>query len=127
MEKVTLIRVIDGDTLIIQYHNIPIVVRLAYIDCFERNNTRKTPTYTPAKNLVLSLLEENQGNIFVNFLGVDKYRRHIAEVFINKKNVAIELLKQGLGYYSIKYFNIIEDYFEAENQARQKRLGIWKQ
>ena len=119
---VKVIQIIDGDTIIIEggHH-----VRYIGIDAPEQNESG----YLEAKYKNKELVEGKKVRLEKDTSNKDRYGRLLRYVYINDTFVNGEIVKHGYAYaraYSpdTKY----QVYLEAmENEARQKKRGIWRQ
>tara|TARA_B100001540_G_scaffold290820_1_gene287823 strand:- start:857 stop:1321 length:465 start_codon:yes stop_codon:yes gene_type:complete len=108
-------RIIDGDTIEINKEKI----RFSGINSPERNEVG----YRLAKdklidkisnNIVICLREKNK----------DKYRRTVAECFINGESLSSFMVKKG---YACDYIFYSKGKYSKEQQyAKANKLGIWK-
>ena len=53
----------------------------------------------------------------------DIYKRELAECFIGKTNLNLEMLKAG---WAVVYRSDDEAYLRAEKKARKQQKGIWQ-
>ncbi len=93
--KVT--RVYDGDTLKATGHDIEIKVRLVGIDCPEtkkRKNKPGQPFGEKAKSFLAAMVLNKQ--VFIKGYGTGPYNRILAVVYVDRKNINLELIKAGL-------------------------------
>ncbi|SMC42427.1 Endonuclease YncB, thermonuclease family [Moheibacter sediminis] len=116
------IRIIDGDTIEVLYHELPVTIRLEHIDCPEK----KQPFGTKAKQ-TLSELCFGQ-NIEIEFNGdKDRNGRYICVLYnedgtnINKKMISL-----GMAWHFKKYSKD-NSYAELENEARKNKVGLWQE
>lgn len=126
------LRVIDGDTIDLDDLKKKVTVRLVGIDAPELGKGKydsSQPFARVAENHLTGLV----GNRIVDLkaFGTDRYGRMLAEVFVDNKNVNIEMLKAGLaevyrGDYPAPGLNL-KPYWQAEEEARKARLGMWSQ
>jgi len=91
------IRVYDGDTFKAVGHDIEITVRLVGIDAPEISKKKREPGQPYSQkatkyiaNLVLNTIVDVKG------YGTDRYGRILGVVFVNGKNVNLEMIKAGL-------------------------------
>lgn len=121
-QKYKVIKVKDGDTIVVLIDNQELSIRLNHIDCPEK----KQPFGTKAKQFVsdacfgekVSLVHRNK---------YDRYGRLIAEVILpNGKNLNKELVRNGLAWHFIKYSTDME-YAQLELSAREKKINIWQE
>ncbi len=115
------VRVIDGDTIeVLTDDNKPVRVRLEGIDCPER----RQPFTNVATNLTKQLCASKMVTIVKS--GKDRYGRILGFIFVDDVNVNKELLRNGLAWH-YKYFNGDKELAELEQQAREKKIGIWSE
>ena len=98
-EQYKVIRVVDGDTNIINYHGKKERVRLLRVDTPESihpDKKQNIPMGKTASNFNKKRL--NGKNVDLEFEGEkrDKYDRLLAYVFVNDQNFCLELVKQGV-------------------------------
>lgn len=116
------IRIMDGDTMEILYQNQPIKIRLAHIDCPEKNGTQ--PFGNNAKKALSDLCFGQMVNIYGE--KYDRYKRLIAVVINSKKqNVNQEMIKQGMAWHFIKYSSDVS-YTKLELEAKKNKIGLWQ-
>ncbi|TKC12767.1 thermonuclease family protein [Pedobacter polaris] len=115
------IGIMDGDTMEILYKNTPIKVRLAHIDCPEKRG--KQPFGANAKKALSDLCFGQ--NVTVYGEKYDRYRRLIAVVVNNKKQVVNqEMIKQGMAWHFKRYSKDMA-YAKLEVVARKNKVGLW--
>lgn len=126
------IRVVDGDTIVIDYNGKPEKVRLLCVNTPEsvhpdrKQNVPmgKVASRFAKKRLVGKYVDlEFEGNRTRG-----KYRRLLSYVFVDGENLNLELVREGLSPYYTKYGlseNYDRDFREAERFARHHRLNIW--
>ncbi|WP_156131380.1 thermonuclease family protein [Pedobacter kyungheensis] len=115
------IRIMDGDTMEILYQQTPTKVRLAHIDCPEKRG--RQPFGSNAKKALSDLCFGQ--NVTVYAEKYDRYRRLIAVVVNNKKQVVNqEMIKLGMAWHFKKYS---KDplYAQLEITARKNKVGLW--
>jgi len=125
--KVT--RVYDGDTIKAEGYDIVIKVRLAGIDSPETSKRKRDPgqPYSQRAKKYLAGLILNKV-VDVKGYGLDRYNRILGVIFLENKNINLEMVKAGLaevyrgkppeGLYSAPYF-------QAETEAREVKRGMW--
>jgi micrococcal nuclease len=139
------VKVVDGDTVRVRhlgsrefpppFRDHTIIVRLAAIDCPEiaKFGNPDQPFAQEAKSFVQQKLF--QKDIKLKLLGMDFYHRAVGRISYKENNrlydLSEELLKKGLAvvYRGKKVFldeEPLEKWFSLENQAIQKKLGMWK-
>lgn len=110
----TLERVIDGDTIVAD----GIKIRLWGIDAPEK----KSDFYLPSKLLLESILSE--GILRCKFIEKDRYQSYIMHCLIDDLDVGSMMVQVGMAKDYSKYSGDFYQY--EEDQARAKRLGMWK-
>jgi len=118
--KVT--RIIDGDTLEVIYGELPVMIRLAHIDCPEK---RGSQPYGNAAKKVLSDLCFGQ-NIKIEFTGdKDRNGRYICVIYNPEGlNINKEMVRLGMAWHYKKY-STDKEYAELESEARKNKIGLW--
>ncbi len=119
----SLIRVVDGDTLVVaDSKNQEIVVRLYGIDCPEG----KQDFGTDASNLATGLLQNQI--LRLDLLYKDRYGRSVAIVwFQDDRTLQEKLLKFGAGWVSPRYCTrqICAVWEDIECTAKKLKIGLW--
>ncbi len=121
------VKITDGDTLYVldanyQQHK----VRLAGIDAPER----KQAYGLASRKHLLSVVAGKQ--VTVEYQKRDRYGRIVGKVLLDGIDVYLEQVKAGFAWHYKKYQHeqSLEDqrlYADAENQAREERLGLWRE
>lgn len=131
-ETYRVVRVVDGDTVILSMDGEDVRVRLIGVDTPETVHPRKPVEWfgKEASAYTKRLLEGRR--VFVELepgpTHNDIYGRLLAylyrvpdDLFIN-----LDLVQQGYGHAYTKYpFSRMEEFRKAERQARRKRRGLW--
>ena len=113
------VKITDGDTIVVLIEgNQQVKIRLEGIDCPESNQDFGNR----AKQAVSDLCFGKE--VVIQKSGEDKYGRTLGYVFVGDVNVNKELLKQGLAWH-YKYFNKDEELAKLEQEARNKKIGLW--
>lgn len=116
------VKIKDGDTLVVLLNEEEYTIRLKHIDCPEK----KQAFGTKAKSF-LSELCFNRNVIISSLDEKDQYGRYLAEVFLDDgTNVNKELVKNGLAWH-YKKFSDDNEYNSLENFARESMLNIWSE
>ena len=115
-------KIIDGDTIHIEKNKI----RLHGIDAPEIDQTCTIndkvwhcglESISALKKLVLNNI------ISCVVSDIDKYKRYIAECFINNKNINKSMVRNG---WAIAYRYYSLDFVEDEKLAKKDKIGIWQ-
>lgn len=109
----------DGDTYNIMYDGKARSIRLAHIDCPEKSQPFGKKAKQFASDICFGQIAKVVGDG-----KTDRYKRLIAEVYVNNICINKELVKNGLAWHFIKYSDN-EQYAELEKQARLNKLGLW--
>jgi endonuclease YncB( thermonuclease family) len=119
LEEHNVTRVIDGDTIVIDSGE---KVRLLGINTPEKS----MPYYEEAKNFLVLQIENKTVSLEKGRENKDKYDRLLRYIFINKKLINEEIVKNGLANTYLlsgeKYDNKLKN---AENFAKTNKLGLW--
>ena len=120
--------VYDGDSFEAEGHNITIQVRLAGIDAPEtgKDGRMGQPYSLRAKAFLAEMIENRV--VSLKGYGSGSYNRQLAEVFVDGKNVALELVSAGLAqtYAGQPPAGLdVSEYIAAEDQAKRAGIGIW--
>jgi micrococcal nuclease len=125
------IRVVDGDTIVIRYNGKYEKVRLLCVNTPEsvhpdqKQNipmgkiaSRYTQKKLTGKYVELEFESYQRGN----------YGRLLAYVFVDGKNINLDLVRKGLSAYYTKYGKSQKydaEFRSAEKRARKEKLHIW--
>ncbi len=121
------VKITDGDTLYVLDANYKDhKIRLAGIDAPER---RQAYGLASRKHLA-SIVAGKQ--VTVEYQKRDRYGRIVGKVLLDGIDVCLEQVKAGLAWHYKKYQHeqSAEDrelYADAENKARNERLGLWRE
>ena len=128
--KCEVIRVVDGDTIVVNYKGSEEKVRLIGIDTPESvhpNENKNTEEGIETSNYTKQRLEGKIIEIELDVQERDKYGRILAYVYIDGEMYNKELLK--IGYAKIATYppNIkyVDDFTEIQKQARKNKVGLW--
>ena len=123
----TVVSVGDGDTLRIRQSGQAATIRLACVDAPERAQSPWGQQSTSRLKQLLPLGTAVQ----VRTITRDRYGRTVAELYVSKQSINLQMLKAGQAVVYRQYLNgcsaTKNQYLQAETQARQKRLGFWNQ
>ena len=120
---VTLVSVGDGDTVrVSSRQGEKVTIRLACIDAPETSQgaSGKWSTET-LKGLI-------QGkSISLNPQVNDRYGRTVAEIYVGKRNINLQMVQVGAAYVYRQYLKQCDRdaYLRAEDTATKKGLGVW--
>ena len=114
----TVVRVKDGDSLVVDSKGREVEVRLADIDTPEFNQ----PRGDEAKEALRSLVDGKE--VRLELVGGDAYRRIVAHVFVGEVDVNAELVRRGLAWVRRAY-DPAPSLVALEDGARQAGRGLW--
>ena len=113
--------VVDGDTIILNGEKI----RFSGIDTPELKQTcKKNDEIVYCGIEAKKLLIDKIGNSKVNCIneGEDRYKRILAECFVNDLSLSSYLVKKG---YAFAYRKYSKKFIKDEDYAKANNLGMW--
>ena len=130
------VRVVDGDTIVIRYDGGKFEkVRLLCVNTPESvhpDKKQNIPMGKVASRYVQKKLLDEYGQYVDLEFEMDRIRgnhgRLLAYVFVNGKNLNVDLVRQGLSPYYTKYGKSKKydaEFRAAERLARKEKLNIW--
>ena len=115
------LRVVDGDTIHIgkikyRFHGID-APEMSQI-CKQNNKIIKCGVLSKVK-----LVEKiNNQKVNCKKITTDRYKRIVAECFVNNESLSSFLVKNG---YAFAYRRYSKQFVEDENFAKKNKLGLW--
>lgn len=117
---VKVIKIVDGDTFdVLDNNNIVVRIRMNGIDCPER----RQDYYQVCKDALSRYIFGRDVQLIIH--GTDRYRRTLADVFYQEKNINLLMIRNGFAWHYKKYSSDVE-MAKAEEKARAEGLGLWK-
>jgi endonuclease YncB( thermonuclease family) len=113
-----LVRVKDGDSLVVKVQGVAMDVRLAGIDAPELDQ----PYGREAKRALASLAAGRQ--LVVEPLDTDRYGRTVANVWNGELELNAEMVRQG-GAWFYSEFARNAALYDVEQNARNAKRGLW--
>lgn len=127
-------KVYDGDTIAIKDDNGKETrVQVAYIDApdMDSKTFEKQPLYVESIKALSDMIFDKE--VIIEFFGKDKTGKVEGMIFLEKLNVNVEMVRRGMAEiyepvrsnpsaYNKEY---VKQLFDAENLARNEKLGIW--
>ena len=114
------VRVADGDTItVLDGSNTQHKVRLNKIDAPESGQA-----YGNVSKKHLSSMVAGK-EVKVEWASKDKYGRILGDVTCCSTNVNLQMVKDGLAWH-FKHFDNTESYTQVEKEAKEKKIGLWK-
>jgi endonuclease YncB( thermonuclease family) len=116
----TVIRVRDGDSLLVRTGGRDMEVRLADVDAPERGQ----PHADLARKTLIDLLQRR--DVTVEVLDTDRYRRKVARVhrLPDGLDINAEVVRAGNAWVYRRYVRD-QSLFALERVARERRVGLW--
>jgi len=130
-------KVSDGDTIHLKDGlGTKVKVRLYGIDAAETEKSNKKtgriskpgqPYGEEAFQALKSMIYRKQ--VKLEIMAIDQYKRSVGIVWLNGKNINQEMVAKGWAWAYRQYLDRphASEYIQAEEQARDKRLGLWQQ
>ena len=127
--KVKVRRVVDGDSLVVNYGGLfgclrrPFPVRLYGIDAPEL-----AQPYGPESRKELASLVR-RGGIRMDVMATDRYGRTVGLIYAGRRNrepINVAMVRSGMAYWYRRYGGRELGFPEAEAEAKTKRRGVWK-
>jgi endonuclease YncB( thermonuclease family) len=115
------VRVIDGDSIVVKEGKRTHEVRLWGIDCPEYDQ----PYASFARKLSTKMLKDK--TVRVEIKARDSYGRDVAVVYYHDLNVNEELVRQGAAWVYERYCrdSICRKWEKYERNSRADRVGLW--
>lgn len=113
-------KVVDGDSIYVNCANQRYSIRIADIDAPE---LAQSPWGEAAKDY---LHQQLPTKLQLQIGEKDRYQRYLATVFVDGKDVALDLLANG---YAVVYsqYSPPQNYREAMKTAKREKVGVWKE
>ena len=125
------LRVVDGDTIVVNYQNRNEKIRFLCVDTPEsvhHDETRNIPMGKSAADYTKSRIGNKPVKIETGEPLRDRYNRILAYVFVDDENFNVELVRKGWSPYYTKYGKSEKydsDFQKAEEEAQREKLNIW--
>jgi len=115
------LRVVDGDTIHLNGEKI----RFTGIDTPELKQTCIKegvidPCGVTAKEILIVKISDNKIECIVE--GKDKYKRTLAECFVNDESLSSYLVRSG---YAFAYRKYSKKFISDEDYAKDNKIGMW--
>jgi micrococcal nuclease len=126
---VKLVRVVDGDSLIVvQEGEKPANVRILGIKSFDAKVERDviTPYGQAAIDTLEKLMVDRPIRVMLDSAPKDRYGRYIATLYVDNQDLGLKLIKEGLALaYTVYPFPAMSLYLQEQELARAGRKGLW--
>jgi len=133
----TVSKVSDGDTIhVTDPQGTKVKVRLYGVDAPETEKSNKKTGHVSkagqpyGEEAYQALYKKiNRKSVKLEVMAVDQYKRSVGIVYLNGKNVNLEMVAEGYAWAYKQYLDrpYASEYIQAEEQARARRLGLWQQ
>jgi micrococcal nuclease len=130
-------QVTDGDTVKLETtEGTKLKIRLYGIDApeMEKINRRTGAVSKPGQPYGGEAYEALKSKMLdskvkVDIMAVDRYKRMVGIVYLNNKNINLEMVKEGWAWAYREYLDrpYASEYLDAESEARTKKLSLWQQ
>lgn len=113
------VSITDGDTItVLDADKVQHKIRLQGIDAPEK----KQAFGTKSKDALSEKIGERE--VLIAWKDKDRYERVLGEVYLGKRHINTEMVREGWAWHYKQYSKSTE-LAEAEDSAREKRLGLW--
>jgi micrococcal nuclease len=129
--EISVLEVIDGDTIRAKVNGKEEKIRFLLIDTPEINHSKideSQPFALDAKKFTKQMLQNGKVEIELDVNERDKYGRILAYVYVNDQSVQEELLKRGLArvaYIFPPNTKYVDRFQQIQKEAQAKEAGIW--
>ncbi len=128
-------QVSDGDTVKLETtEGTKLKIRLYGIDAPEMEKiSRRTGTVSkpgqPYGEEAYEALKSKtlDSKVKVEIMATDRYKRMVGIVYLDNKNINLEMVKEGWAYREYLDRPYASEYLDAEREARNKRSSLWQQ
>ena len=115
------IRVSDGDTILIQSGSQKIRVRMYGIDAPELKQKYGEES---KKYLEKRIMDKN---VDIKVINQDQYGRKVGKVFYKNKDINLEMIETGNAWFYEYHAKREKEYRKAFKNAQEQKLGLWKE
>lgn len=124
------VRVVDGDTIIVDYNGLDERVRLIGVDTPESvhsDSSKNTKEGILASDFTKELLEGKSVSLEFDIEQRDRYGRLLAYVYLDTEMVNKILLKEGYAQVATYPPNVayVDDFTKLQRIARENQVGLW--
>jgi len=131
----TVTKITDGDTIhLTTPEQTKLKIRLYGIDAPEtdkinnktgRVNIPGQPYGEESMNALANKIMDKK--VKVDILDIDKYRRMVGMIYLDERNINLEMVREGYAEAFIEYLRepYKTEFLKAEREARSAKKGIW--
>ena len=118
------VRIVDGDTIVVEGQGIRQKVRLSGIDTPERDQPWGSAATREMRRLVAGK------DVSVHWYKTDRWDRLIGNVLVDGEDVGLLMIERGMAWHIQRYadeqtLSDMKAYAAAENAARAAKRGLW--
>jgi len=118
------VNIADGDTITVLVDNTPHKIRLAGIDAPEKAQSFGQVSKDHLRDLIADKMVD------VEYHKKDRYRCVVGKVLLHGRDIDLEQIRGGMAWHYKNYAkeqsaNDRALYAAAEDNAREKRIGLW--
>jgi len=128
-DLVTLVRVLDGDTvMVVREGDKPVTVRILGIKALDAKVEKDivTPFGRAAIESVERIMSGRSARVMLHTVPNDRHGRYLATFYCNGKDLGLSLVRQGLALvYTVYPFPAMPVYLQEQELARAGRRGLW--
>ena len=114
----TVVKVKDGDSLVVRSAGREVEIRLAYIDAPEFDQAHGKQAGAVLRSLV------GGRRVRLDLIGGDVHRRIVARVLLGNRDVNAEMVRRGFAWVR-REFRHPRELARLEDRARAARRGLW--
>lgn len=125
---VKVLRVVDGDTIVVELYGKEEKVRLIGVDTPETVDHRKSVQYygIEASNFTKKMLAGRGVELEFDFDPRDKYDRLLAYVWLDGVNFDSELIRLGYARAYLRFpFRYFREFEKLGREAERNKVGLW--
>lgn len=130
LNEYEVVRVVDGDTIVVNYNGTNEKVRLIGVDTPESvhpNESKNTEEGVITSNYTKERLTGKTVKLEFDVQERDKYGRLLAYVYLDNYMYNKELLEKGYAKVATYPPNVkyVEDFTKLQEKAREEKVGLW--
>ncbi|MDP2103702.1 MAG: thermonuclease family protein, partial [Candidatus Gracilibacteria bacterium] len=126
--RVKVLRVVDGDTIVVELYGKQEKVRLIGVDTPETVDPRKNVQYfgIEASNYTKKMLTGKEVELEFDYNPRDKYDRLLTYVWIDGQNYNKELIRLGYARAYLRFpFRYFKEFEKIGKEAEKNKVGLW--
>jgi micrococcal nuclease len=128
-DLVTLVRVLDGDTIVVvREGDKPVTIRILGIKALDAKVEKDivTPFGRAAVESLQRMLSGRSARVMLHTVPNDRHGRYLATLYCDGKDLGLSLVRQGLALvYTVYPFPAMPVYLQEQELSRAGRRGLW--